>query len=173
MVSKKKKLKPRENQSSTGGDEFFVSSMTTPPAKPLNEGQQAYQLAIYNKQEIDKIREEILKPIWLKNFIISANSIIFFIKTIVAIFLLLLVAGLIVFVVFSYIQLNQLVLVLEFIKDNKSMEINQELLRTFEDFYYYAQKTVNINVSFLMGIGILALLANLVLALSKHLIKRK
>ena len=148
-----------DDQSSTSDEDIEDLSGATPPLRPLSKINQAFQAISENREEIKKLKSEINNPDWLKKFVKNISSIIIYIKIVILLFLSILLLSLIIFLFFSFIQLNYLLDVLEFIRDNKTMEFNDELLNSFYNFYHHSKKIIDSYFTIIGAIFLIAVLA--------------
>jgi hypothetical protein len=132
--------------SSTSTDDLAENLDATPPARPLDAGEQAFQLATYNKQEIGKIRVEINHPLWAKEALNINLQLSWFVRFIVLIFLIILTISLIIFLLYSAYQLKNLNDILEDIRDSKSIIINENMLSQFNSLFFHARKMINLQL---------------------------
>lgn len=154
----RKKGQSNSSQSATSTEDLIETSTATPPAKPLDTAEQAFQLATLNKQEIDKLKEEIGYPSWAREVLNVNLTLSKFVRVIVLIFLIILSISLIIFLFFSAYQLKNLNDILGDIRDSKNIIVNDNLLEQYNLLFFHARKIINLQVIITGSIAVIAAL---------------
>lgn len=151
----RKKEQNNTSQSFSGTDEPVESLAATPLAQPLSPAEQAFQLATFNKQEINQLREDINNPKWAQEIIEAQLSLQRVIKFTIWLFLIILILLIISFILFSVFEMNNLLNILELISTSKKLDINDELLGQYNDLFRHCKTITNFFASVLGSLGVI------------------
>jgi len=139
-----------KEQSSTGEEKLIDQSSGTPPPVDPPIGELAYKKAEENERRINKISKDINFPEWSKQVIGSINILSFFLKTIVLLFLICLLTGVIAFLIIAYINFKILIDTMEDIRSNIS---NVKDFSGLENLYFFTRKWLNVYVFSFIGLS--------------------
>lgn len=115
----------------------------------------AYKLAGQVKVELDTLKASVDNPQWIKEFLNSQHSLQRIVKIILWLFFCILTLLIIAFLLFSVFEFNNLLNILEYIRESKKMEINSELLSSFNQLFFHIESINNFFASVLGTLGIL------------------
>jgi|GEM_PF-6451473 len=156
MPRRREQLNP--GQSSTGTNDFTETPSATPPARPLDAGEQAFNKVVSCEQEIANIKEEINHPLWAKEALNINLQLSWFIRLIVLVFLIILIVSLIIFLLYSAYQLKNLNNILEDIRNSKNITVNEGVLNQFNLLFFHANKIIDLQTIIFSSVGVATLL---------------
>ncbi len=109
--------------------------------------------------KIKKLEQDINNPEWVQKIAQSQICQSNIVKFILLIFLIILLSSTILFYIFIFFKINNLITVFEYIKDNNVLKVDGNLLDSFNQLSYETNKTVNFIVYILGGLAVVSILA--------------
>lgn len=136
----------------------------TPQSVDPPIGQQAYDLVKELDERVKKIEGSFLYPKWTKDYIDESKRLNRLIKNVVIIFFILIFIISVFFVIFSYLQLSQLVELFQEI-ENKNLIIADNLA-AFDKLLTLTKRTINLYTA-LGFVGLLGLIFSVIISFFK------
>lgn len=130
----------------------------TPPNKELGFGERAYQLVCENEKKIEELGKDMNNPDWAKKVLSSNLALNNIIKYILIVFFIMLIMAMIFFILVSVYQLNNLLNVMENIRDSENLTINKDILNQFNQLFFHAEKIIDLQLLVFGSIAVISIL---------------
>ncbi|MDP1845849.1 MAG: hypothetical protein Q8L09_03810 [Candidatus Moranbacteria bacterium] len=131
----------------------------------------AYELAKKTKEDFDEFKINSKSPEWAQKLIDSQLSLQRVMRIIFWLFFTFLVFVIISFILFSVFELNNLLNVLEYIRDSKRMEQSDEILKQYNQLFFYCKSITTFFASVIGTLGIIGFFIFIFTKVSENLTK--